>query len=219
MNLHVKGELPNVGRLHYFLLYSMASMAFIYTGNHFLITEDLYYSFFEGQMSVDHIAEFIDMSQRVEWIVYLIVPLYLLVKFFVVAACLSVGTLLYGYNIEFRKLFHVAMFADFVFTIPPIVKLAWFGLIATDYDLTDIQYFLPLSVMSLFNPNDIELWLIYPLQVMNAFELVYWFVLALGLKIVLRESYPKMLALVSLSYGPALVLWVMFIVFISLNLS
>lgn len=219
MNFQLTGELLNVNRIYYFLLYSIVSIVFVYIGNHFLVTEDLYYSFFEEQMSFERIAEFIDMSQRIEWLIYLIIPVYLSVKFFVVAACLSIGTLLWGYNADFRKLFQIAMFADAVFLIPPILKIIWFGFVAPQYDLADLQYFLPLSALNLFDPREVEGWFLYPLQVMNVFELVYWLALAWGLKVVLGEPFPKMLGLVSLSYVPALLLWVTFIVFASLSLS
>lgn len=182
--MQIVTHLRNINKTHFFIIYTLASIVIIFASNHILITEDLYYDFFDQQMSFERITEFIDVSKRFEWITYIIIPIYLLVKFFIVAACLSVGVLLFGYNIDFKKLFHIALLADVIFIVPPIIKIFWFGVAFTDYNLTDIQYFFPLSAISLVNPKQVDGWLLYPLQMLNIFEFLYWIALALGLKII-----------------------------------
>jgi hypothetical protein len=217
--MQIVTQIRNIDKIHYFIIYTFASIAITFISNHILISEDLYYDFFGQQMSFERVTEFIDISKRLEWIIYIIIPIYLLLKFFIVAACLSVGVLLFGYNIEFKKLFHIALFADIIFIVPPIIKIFWFSLVFTDYNLADVQYFFPLSALSLVNPNQVEGWLIYPLQMLNIFEFLYWIALAFGLKIIIKQPFQKMLALVLSSYGLSLLLWVIFITFITINLS
>lgn len=217
--MEIKTQFRNINKAHYFILYTLLSIAIIFVSNQILISEDLYYDFFSQQMSFERITEFIDISKRLEWIIYVIIPIYLLLKFFIVASCLSVGVLLFGYHIDFKKLFHIAMFADIIFIVPPIIKIFWFGIVFTDYSLADIQYFFPLSALNLINPNQVESWLLYPLQMLNIFELLYWLALALGLRNVLQEPFLKMVVLVLSSYGLSLLLWVIFITFITINLS
>jgi hypothetical protein len=83
----------------------------------------------------------------------------------------------------------------------------------------DIQTFYPLSLLNLLEVKDIPQWLLYPLQVINIFEVLYWLILAYGLSLVAKERLPKMLWLVAFSYGIGLFVWVVFITFITINLS
>jgi len=71
----------------------------------------------------------------------------------------------------------------------------------------------------------LEPWFIYPLQVLNLFELAYWFVLAYFIgKLAFTEKdkgKPMDLGLkiVASSYGSALLLWVVVVMFFTLNYS
>ncbi|UYN87097.1 MAG: hypothetical protein KIT51_02130 [Cyclobacteriaceae bacterium] len=110
------------------------------------------------------------------------------------------------------------MVAEFVFFIPPILKVLWFGIFHIDYTLKDLQIFSPLSALNLINRDSVEPWLLYPFQILNVFELVYWLVLAYGLYELTGERYSKMLGIVAASYGTGLLLWIVFIVFLTINL-
>lgn len=217
--MEIVAQLRNINKALYFLLYLLISLGIVVATNQLLITDDLYYDSLSNQMSFERITEFINTTKRFEWIIYIIIPIYLSFKFFVVASCLSVGTLLFGYQIEFKKLYQIALFADIIFIIPPVIKIICFTLIFADYTLSDIQFFFPLSALSLFNPEDVERWLIYPLQILNLFEVLYCAALAFGLKVVLKQSFSRMLGLVLSSYGLFLLLWIVFITFITINLS
>jgi hypothetical protein len=89
--MQIVTQIRNIDKIHYFIIYTFASIAITFISNHILISEDLYYDFFDQQMSFERVTEFIDISKRLEWIIYIIIPIYLLLKFFIVAACLSVG--------------------------------------------------------------------------------------------------------------------------------
>ena len=83
--------------------------------------------------------------------------------------------------------------------------------------------FQPLSLMNLFDLERLELFVVYPLSLLNIFELSYFFLLACFIRSILAESnvktiaYGKSLALVTLSYGGGLLLWVAFIMFLTIN--
>jgi hypothetical protein len=59
--------------------------------------------------------------------------------------------------------------------------------------------------------------LIYPLQTVNAFELLYWFALAYGISKVTKSDLQGGMKVVLSSYVPALLLWIVFVTFLSLN--
>jgi len=54
---------------------------------------------------------------------------------------------------------------------------------------------------------------------LNLSEFLYFLVLAYGLKLALKQVYDKALNLVLSTYGIGLLIWMFFIVFLSINLS
>lgn len=74
-------------------------------------------------------------------------------------------------------------------------------------------------MLNFFDASGIEGWLIVPLQSLNLFEIAYMFVLAIGIKGVLKESYTQALNFTVPVYGSALVTWIVLITFLSINLA
>jgi hypothetical protein len=67
--------------------------------------------------------------------------------------------------------------------------------------------------------KDLEPWFIYPFQTLNLFELVYWLILSFYIGKATQTSMDKGLKIVAYSYGSALLLWVVTIMFFTLNYS
>jgi hypothetical protein len=153
-----------------------------------LINEGIYFNNFAEQLSYEQIEEMLAQSKRWEWLGYAVIPVIYLIKLSLVAACLSVGVFFVNNRFEFKRLWGVALVAEFVFLVPIIVKILWFAFIQTDYTLKDLQFFYPLSALNFFDYNHLEPWWVYPLQTLNVFEVVYWVVLAWGVQPPLPES-------------------------------
>ncbi len=119
--------------------------------------------------------------------------------------CLSIGVVLGNYKISFKKLFHIVMVSEAIFLLPAMIKIVWFMFIRTDYGLADLQFFYPLSLLSIFEGGTVAQWWLYPLQLFNIFEVVYWFALAYGLHVVLKKSVNDMLGFVLSTYAKATV--------------
>jgi hypothetical protein len=124
-----------------------------------------------------------------------------------------------GVENGFKKFFTVAVYAEFIFLIPVVSKIIWFLFFDNDYTLKDLQYFSPLSAFSFLNPKEIEPWLVYPIQLLNLFELLYWLALAYQLKDVLGKSFKASLGFVAATYGVGLFIWVVLITFLIVTIS
>lgn len=208
-----------VRTVNWFALICALHIAFALVGNYVLISDEMYFDLFGEQLAYDRVAQLIETSNEWLWIGYAILPLLLLLKFFLVASCLTIGALLLGTLATFKSLFRIAILSELVLFTPSIIKIFWFGVFHVDYTLQDLQFFSPLSVLSLVDRGSVEPWLLYPLQLLNVFELAYWLVLAYGLYELTGERYSKMLGLVAASYGTGLLLWVVFVVFLTINLT
>lgn len=212
-------EIRQLNKFYYYNIFCFTTILLIYAVNNILISDNLYFDFYGEQLSYERIVKLLNVRAKWEWLTYAIIPLYFTLKFSLVALCLSIGVLLTERNVSFKKLFQVALLAETIFLLPSFAKLIWFGVINTDYSLSDLQYFFPLSIFSLMDPATVQPWSIYPLQLLNLFELLYWFVLAYQLKEVLGKSLTDSLFFVSSTYGMGLLLWAIVVAFLTVNLS
>jgi hypothetical protein len=169
-------------------------------------------------MAVDRIAKMFEMSQKWQWIGYVFTPIVILIRISFTAICLYIGCFLVNSKIRFKELFKVALIADFVFILAGIAKLVILIFFKNVSKLDDLQ-FQPLSLMELFHRNSVDKLFVYPFSLINVFELLYWLVLAWLLSGLLEKPFGNSLKRVASSYGTGLLLWVLFVMFLTVNLT
>lgn len=194
----------------YFLVISFLS-------NHLLLSNILFYDTFSEQLTIEKIDKLISFINKWKWLGYVFIPIMYLLKFSVIALILLIGFFFIDKKVSFSLLFKAVMLAEIPFLLIPLIKLFWFLFIQTQYTFNDLQYFYPLSALQLFDVKSLPTWQIYPLQLLNMFELVYWVLLAYWLKRLLNITLTKGMEIVIGSYGTSLLLWIVFITFLSLN--
>jgi fumarate reductase subunit D len=202
-----------------FLMLTVFSCFLAWSSNFILISDSIYFSTLGEQMSFEQIEKMITNGKKWAWLGYGIIPIIYLIKLLLVTLCLSIGTFFSIDRLEFKKNFSVTLVAEFVFLLVAFLKILWFALIQTDYTLKDLQLFYPLSALNFFDYNHLATWWVYPLQTFNVFEIVYWLLLAKGIKEIINKSFEESLGLVLMSYGTALVLWVATVMFLTVNAS
>lgn len=204
--------------LHLFVGLLALQLLLLFSIDYLLVSDDLYYVFF-NQLDTDRISSMIESGKKWKWLSYVLIPVFLIVKLFLVSICLSIGGLLTRVEDGFRQFFKAVVYAEFIFLTPVILKLIWFVFFDVNYSLEDLQYFSPLSAFSFFNPEEIEPWLVYPIQLLNIFELFYWLALAYQLKDVLGKSFKASLGFVAATYGVGLFIWVVLITFLIVTIT
>ncbi len=214
----MKTNFINFDSWKYLLLLIAFSLLLTFAIPYLFLTNNLYYQSFGEQLSADRISQLIDLSQKWQWVGYLLIPLIVLVRISFTALSLYIGFYISEHPVPFRKLFKIALLADFVFVVSGIVKLLILIFFKDVSTLTDLQ-FQPFSVMQLFDKSAVEPYLIYPLSVISVFELLYWIVLARLLAYILDRPLVKSFKTVAASYGTGLLLWVLVGMFLTLNLT
>ena len=202
-----------------FIAFCILLVLFTFAFNNTIITDNLYFSFFSNQIAYERIEEIIAQKQKLAWLGYVFVPVIFLLKFTVISLIILTGFFFFEKKVSFLFVFKAVMLAEIPFLFIPLIKSIWFMFIQTKYSLEDVSYFFPLSVLQLFNIKSLSSWQIYPLQLFNVFELIYWVLLAFWLKIFLNISINKSMEVVVSSYGTGLLLWVVFITFLTLSLT
>lgn len=201
--------------LRLFLLLGCYGLLF-FASEFVLISDNLIYQSLGSQLSYERITEMLEAGKQWKWLSYVLLPIILLLKLFFVAVCFAIGALVLGIEGKFKEYMRVAITAEFVLLLIGVIKLFWFSLVQTNYTLESLQYFAPLSVFSLF--NIVEPWLVYPLQLLNVFELAYWCVLAYCLKDILERKFSNSLGFVASTYGVGLLLWVVLVMFLTVSM-
>ncbi|MBT8244550.1 hypothetical protein [Winogradskyella sp.] len=197
-----------------------ATILFSFITKATLNTDKLILNSLADQFTQEQIFLILNYKKKWEWLSYAFIPLFLLIKTSIIAAILDVGCFFFGKEIKYKKLFNIVLKAEFVFLLVIVYKTAWFYLFQTDYNLEDLQYFYPLSALNIIGYEGLQPWFIYPFQVLNLFELAYWLILTylLGKEINDTES-TRGLQIVASSYGVGLLIWVVSVMFFSLNMS
>lgn len=183
-----------------------------------LVSDDLIYEFLGNQLSHDRITEMLSEGENWKWLSYAVFPVYLSLKIFLILICLSVGSLIIGVEETLSKFFVAIINAEFIFLIPPLIKLLWFTVFQTNYSLSQLQNFSPLSAYSLID-YQIEPWITYPTKIVNLFELAYCCLLAYQIKNVLGGNFARSLGFVASTYVVGLIIWVLLVMFLMLTFS
>ncbi len=203
--------------IHFFFIIIIILLAITYLSNQLLISKTLYYNTFSEQLTAEKIDEAFSFNQKWAWLGYVFIPIIYLLKFSLISLVLLTGFFFINKTVSFSVLFKAVMLAELPFLFLPLIKLFWFLFVQTNYTFNDLQYFYPLSALQLFDVKSLAIWQIYPLQLLNVFEMVYWGLLAYWLKRLLNITLTKSMEMIIASYGTGLLLWVVFVTFVSLN--
>ena len=202
-----------------YFFYCLFLCAITYLVQSFLITDNVFYNSYAEQLSYDRIEEIIAGQSKYAWVGYVILPVIYAIKFFLVACCLLAGSMFFDIKLKFGEAFKIALLADVIFVLPLLIKVFWFLVLQKDYTLQELQMFSPLSVLSLFDAKAIGVLWFYPLQLLNVFELLYIFSLGFWVYQFGAKNYEKGLNMVLCSYLPGLFIWIILVMFVTLNLN
>tara|TARA_R110000796_G_scaffold88850_6_gene192058 strand:- start:130834 stop:131394 length:561 start_codon:yes stop_codon:yes gene_type:complete len=182
---------------------------------------ELVYLSLSERFTIEQITEYLNYQKKWEFVGYIILPLILLLKISIISIILDAGCFFFGKEIIYKKIFKIVTKAEFIFLLTIVFKTVWFYFFQQSYTLEDLQYFYPLSFLNIFDYQSLESWFIYPLQTINLFEIAYWIFLAhlLDKELLLHTEEHLGIKIVSSSYGVALLIWVVGIMFFTLNMS
>lgn len=206
-----------------FIKYSLLCLTLLFFSEvtkYTLNFDKLIFNSLSESLSSNQIRKYIDLQDKWQWVGYIFVPIYILLKTTIISSVLYIGTFFFSKNeIIFKNIWNCVIKAEFIFLLVPMLKITWFYFFQTNYTLEDIQYFYPLSALNIVGYKGLEPWLIYPLQTLNLFELAYWLLLAYYIGKATETTMDHGLKIVTSSYGSALLLWVVVVMFFTLNYS
>ncbi|WP_445914502.1 hypothetical protein [Yeosuana sp.] len=202
-----------------FLMLVFFTIFFGYSFQELLNINQLFINSIGEQFTIDQIQNILDFQEKWAFLSFLFIPIFLLLKIFIISAIIDVGCFFYDKEIKFKVIFNVVIKAEFIFLLVILLKFIWFYFFQEDHTLQDIQQFYPLSALNIIGHQGLDPWWIYPLQTLNIFELAYWVVLAYFLSKEIKDTTDKGFAIVASSYGVSLLIWVIGVMFFILNVN
>jgi hypothetical protein len=186
--------------------------------NHAFVTETYLSQLYEGILSKTQILESVSFVKKWEWGIVLLNVVFVFIKIIFVATCLYLGLFFFNQNYSFKISFNIALKAEIIFVLYTIIRLLWIGFIYTPESIEEMQI-MPLSLMHFFDPTKIESWLVYPLNTINVFEVIYIWMLSSLVAVAIKTNFRKAFDLVFVSYGAGLLLLIVAQMFFILNNS
>jgi len=186
-----------------------------------LINETVFYNTFSEQLSYDRSLKLFESIRRLSWVGYVFTPFLLLLKFSAISLVIYTGIILSNNQerVTLGSVFKVVIASEIVFLLAGFLKLLWFYLFAGNYNLTDLGFFYPLSLINFFKTGEVSKLWVFPLQAVNAFNIIYIFSVSYGLSRVTDLEKANSDKVVLMTYIPALTLWIALIMFFSIDSS
>ncbi len=208
-----------------FVSLSALGILLTFAVQYLFLTDTLLHQTFGGQLAFERVSAMVSLSKKWQWVGYAAIPVVVLLRVFYTSVFIYTGLYFADIAKGFGRIFKVALWADSVFVLSGVAKLVILLFFKEVSTLHDLQ-FQPLSVLELTDQSAIDAIFIYPLSLLNLFELGYFVALAWLLRDMLNAEQPEIrvhrgetIRLVTLSYGSGLLLWVIMVMFISINLT
>ena len=196
------------------------NLLLLWLSKNILINETVFFNTYSEQMTYDRSMELFKKIRELSWVSYLFTPVMLIIKFSVLSLVIYVGFFISGLQEEVTlgMIFTAVVASEIIIVLASLAKFLWFAFFAGNYTLDDMNFFYPLSLINLFGQTEVAKYWIYPLQCVNLFQVAYILMLAIGLAKVSSVKKEKADIIVLLTYGSAFILWIAFIMFITIDI-
>lgn len=202
-----------------FIVYSFFALSISFLIQHWILTDHVLVKSYSEQLDISRIAAMISGQKKWFWIGYVLLPIVYLIKFMLISSCILIGSVIRAIHVQFGMVFKTVIIADGIFLAASLMKFFWFLGLNEDFTISNWQSFSLLSLHQLWPAESVELWLQYPLQTINIFEILYVFGLTFLLSKFSKIAFSKLLSLVFQSYLIGLCIWVVLVMFISFSLN
>ena len=219
MNKNLTTFLKSNSWLLPFIIISFITVVLSFFTRHFIISKELVFNSLREHLPSESIEDAMTNRIKYEWINYVLIPVIKFILFLVTTIIIAVGVHLNSYKIAFKKILTVVVYSGFLFLLPIIIRIVYFYFFKDNFTLNDFQNFYPHSLLFYIDKSKVETWFYYPISVINIYEFTYWILLAVGIKKVSDLSFVKSFLLILQTYVLVFFIWVVFVVFLSLNFS
>ncbi len=170
----------------------------LYLFSHFVWSTDIYEYNYSGKTGFE---DYIDMIRRIDFMRYLLSPLYVLLIAGTVSGLIQIGLIGNNIKINYKLLFKIVLTATFILFLPFWVKTVWFVLIKGSYTMEEVKLFYPLSVLSFVDRSELHEFVIKALGRISIFQFVFMAFIAWCISFYCSNSFTRLMGIVLYTYG------------------
>jgi hypothetical protein len=209
-----------LNRLYLFIGIVIASLLLIWLSRYVLINDIVFYNTYSEQLTYERSLQLFDRMNSMVWITYVFTPVILLIKFSVVSLLIYTGIIFCRIEdkVSLGSVFKAVIASEIVFVFGSLLKFLWFSMFGGNYNLNDLGFFYPLSLINFFNPSEVSRVWIYPLQTLNLFHVIYIISISYGINKNCSIDKSDSEKAVLVSYLPGLALWISLVMFLTIDL-
>ncbi len=171
------------------------------------------YNSLAEELTIEQIDAVAKIAQSYAWTNWLWAPVFILLQVLLITVCINVGTLLLRYEVKFKEIFNVVVKAYSIFAISRLVLMI--GYLNTGVEnLNDLNYLPQLSLYELMNEQMVPEWAVFPLQLVNVFQIIFILLLAFGLNLLQQRGMRRWVPLVLGTYGTGVAICTILVIFL-----
>ena len=197
----LKSEIKDVLEKPAWVLLIVATVFYL-TGlflfSHFVWSADIYEYNYEAETGFEN---YIGMVRRIDFVRYILSPLYIISLSGIAMGLIKIGLMGHNIELENKLLFKIILVATFILSLPLLVKSVWFVLIKGSYNMDEVRYFYPLSVLHFFDPTQLHEKMVKALGRLNLYHLAFMLFIAWCIGIYTNHSLLRLFGIVIYTYG------------------
>lgn len=201
------------------IIISSVYITITFFSSNWIYTDDYFYRNLSTQLPSDTIDAILKSNDRFWWTGYLLQVVIVLSKVLFAALCIFIGVVLADIEFSFTDLFRSVVMAEFIFIIAQAIFISNLFVNRSTLTLETTANYFPLSMLSYLGVENVVPWLHYPLQTLNLFEVAYVLCIAWLLSKQWKPDFVESLNIVIPSYGLGLLVWMVLVVFLTLQVS
>ncbi len=179
-----------------------------------LFNENVLFNSLAEQMTIEEINQ-ISTSFQSNSVLILFISLFQpLIEILLIAVAINIGTLLLHYPLDFKAILRVVTKSFLVFSLARIVFIITLSYMSIRH-MDELDFIPQWSLADLIGTKSIPAWALYPLQLANVFQVLFIFLLAVGLNVLLPRGWSRWLLTVIVTYGIGLFILVLLIGFLT----
>ena len=211
-------KLPQINYWGYFICLCLVLALIMVIEKTIIVSDTLYFEALSETVAYERIQEMLSFQKEWVWLGYVMIPVVVTLKVFLISICLLTGFVLNRQKVSFKHTFQMVLLLEAVWLVPALIKTTYF-LIAKDYTLQSLNSFYPHSLLALFDAKNLNLVLVYPIYTLNLVELVYILLLGVGVQRLTNQVYTDSLKDVLSTYFVGLLVWVLCVCFLMVSLA
>lgn len=185
----------------------------------FIYTDEFIYRSLSNEYSNSAIETLVTSENRLGWISYIFVPIITILKIFFITLCVTTGAIFSDTNFTYRNIFLSATISESVFLFSQILFSINLFINRDLLTIENARSYFPLSILSYYGIENVVSWLHYPLLTLNLFEVAYILCISWLLSKQWKPNFIESINIVLPSYGIGLVIWMVLVVFLTLQVS